>query len=1484
MAFKKDKFDIVDKRDIEISGDLLQKTTDDKNMSRMGTQLGKAQQTSNNSSTPHHPNSRGTGNLPAQSTGVDRVMDTCCDRESSLVVSNVNSLNASVDDMTYDTMSNASSTENKSLSRRSSNCSAIMFDPSCMNGMCQPMQHHHSGDGSCMNSGSLSNASSACGDASLNNLAYHYGGSVGSSFPYTPHAYNTPYGMVGGGLTTGKGGSMFNPMMYNQQMQAGMYAGMEHPFMNQFYNPGNVPFYNFPGAGYWDPQTGMWIEQQQSHNTTERQTSLPNGPNMSRAQNAQNPGTLRSNSRAGPIINGHSFSPNKRRPGSGRTPEKGSNSLVRTLSNASVAERKRLEPLSTSKAPASASYQRPPLPRPPGGRKSNTTASKPKGSSSSAPTQHAAPYSDTTADLMSAMSETTADMTADMSAFKDFAKFVVDDRNNITGELDVFAPDNLLGASIASLKQLMPHTFDDVFAELKTVGQICIIQSKESEPIASGYESCARTSPPNDCTVAGVRTDDHIRKKDPSGRNNSHRESNLHSGCDVNVQSIGKDSEKDAKDTKKQQKKRKRTFIVVNTHLFYHPDAPHVRLLQVACLIRQVLRAKREYPRARVIFCGDLNSQMNTGAMDLLTKGFVSYSRWQVEWDRGLKFRWGKRFLPLPSSVIRFNEHMCSGECIMPQHVFLSKAAATIIKSAATVEHDDAKWHENREAVEVGRKSKESNTKESVKSNTQDSTASSEKASTVNVQGSVNWNPEFAADLSIAEFHSVGGIVGMVSKGDDRKVHELIERRERQRCEDINKEAADRCVKGNSETASSDLPCSSSIPVFTTTNTLVAADSAMNANSSARYNFQTAQNSQMWVSQQQSCQLSQSCASTTGDQKGVKGKGKKNKTSIVKTRREILDEEDLLDRHIKKAMEQEKQSNHTEVENIMPNMEEDIPVGASSEKSRRNVVPNEGEPGVSSSNENRSGGAVNERAGATSGLTSPSQGVEVKVMTDDDMVYYCQYFASTATSSSSSRQPAKTTMTVDELTQTVMMRPPTRSAMLRSVSNPNDNLAEMSKEQVEVSCAGATPGVTANNSGSSFNRSDGSSVLTSLSDSCGDTTTLRCDSRVASVGDEHVKMPSLKTLNANLDVSTSTDAALSTEHSCASGEDSATSSNRLSEQHGQPQETNSWFAKITAGWWTSTPIDEANVAQHAEKEAEKHPEEHAEKHGERRPEVTQDGLSVTARNSSALSGSCSLVIDEAQTIAEEGANAVVVSPPILNAWNDAKYADSPVNAENKSTDILTTSSIASLGNESATGKSRERKQESIALSKGVNASSGGVAAADVVEVPKVPVLAGDETEDHRIVASSAASGAARKDSTAVTTADAPAIRRSAEELDPKYQHWQQIRDYHDVHLRRSLEEKIHMWHDLRLRHCFPTAGWTNAVQGFVGFLDHILVSEDGFKIKNVLPIPDLASVTQAYGGLPNRIYPSDHLSVGVDLYIGDDDDNPAKSFPLPDTI
>ena len=67
---------------------------------------------------------------------------------------------------------------------------------------------------------------------------------------------------------------------------------------------------------------------------------------------------------------------------------------------------------------------------------------------------------------------------------------------------------------------------------------------------------------------------------------------------------------------------KKRTLWAANTHLFYHPGASHIRLLQMYFLCRQMHQEARQRPGATIL-CGDFNSSLANAAGKLVVDRFV---------------------------------------------------------------------------------------------------------------------------------------------------------------------------------------------------------------------------------------------------------------------------------------------------------------------------------------------------------------------------------------------------------------------------------------------------------------------------------------------------------------------------------------------------------------------------------------------------------------------------------------------------------------------------------------------------------------------------------------------------------------------------------------------------------------------------------------------------------------------------------------------
>lgn len=72
-------------------------------------------------------------------------------------------------------------------------------------------------------------------------------------------------------------------------------------------------------------------------------------------------------------------------------------------------------------------------------------------------------------------------------------------------------------------------------------------------------------------------------------------------------------------------------IIVANTHLYFHPDSDHIRLLQIGFCMEYVQyvyeKVKKDLctndTNVSIIFCGDFNSVPECGIYKLMTQGFV---------------------------------------------------------------------------------------------------------------------------------------------------------------------------------------------------------------------------------------------------------------------------------------------------------------------------------------------------------------------------------------------------------------------------------------------------------------------------------------------------------------------------------------------------------------------------------------------------------------------------------------------------------------------------------------------------------------------------------------------------------------------------------------------------------------------------------------------------------------------------------------------
>ncbi|KAL3807569.1 hypothetical protein ACHAXA_000694 [Cyclostephanos tholiformis] len=83
-------------------------------------------------------------------------------------------------------------------------------------------------------------------------------------------------------------------------------------------------------------------------------------------------------------------------------------------------------------------------------------------------------------------------------------------------------------------------------------------------------------------------------------------------------------------------------LVVGNTHLFYHPMASHIRCLKMLITSRQLEIEHRENQNCPIIFCGDLNTDPESGVIKLLLNRHLNADdgeTWKhlrvYEWEKG---------------------------------------------------------------------------------------------------------------------------------------------------------------------------------------------------------------------------------------------------------------------------------------------------------------------------------------------------------------------------------------------------------------------------------------------------------------------------------------------------------------------------------------------------------------------------------------------------------------------------------------------------------------------------------------------------------------------------------------------------------------------------------------------------------------------------------------------------------------------------------
>ncbi|KAK7113661.1 hypothetical protein V1264_012910 [Littorina saxatilis] len=99
-------------------------------------------------------------------------------------------------------------------------------------------------------------------------------------------------------------------------------------------------------------------------------------------------------------------------------------------------------------------------------------------------------------------------------------------------------------------------------------------------------------------------------------------------------------------------------LCLANTHLYFHPAASHVRLLQGATSVRHIEAVCRPYIQQgksiAVVFCGDFNSSPSQGIVQLMTKKNVPQD--YGDWSSGKENYQVNLALPLPSKYTKYSK------------------------------------------------------------------------------------------------------------------------------------------------------------------------------------------------------------------------------------------------------------------------------------------------------------------------------------------------------------------------------------------------------------------------------------------------------------------------------------------------------------------------------------------------------------------------------------------------------------------------------------------------------------------------------------------------------------------------------------------------------------------------------------------------------------------------------------------------------------
>ena len=180
-------------------------------------------------------------------------------------------------------------------------------------------------------------------------------------------------------------------------------------------------------------------------------------------------------------------------------------------------------------------------------------------------------------------------------------------------------------ARFAPLLRALPH-LETTLQQVGTVGQVLILVPTTVN-VAAALRADADSAPAAaalraDDGSSGIATAEQQRAQQSAGVMHIGQIAGDH-GDPCSQAAAGRTADADAGASEEE------ALCVVNTHLFYHPWAPHIRILHVAAMMDEAAalaqstqRALELQSRPALLFCGDLNSDHSWGMPGLLGADF----------------------------------------------------------------------------------------------------------------------------------------------------------------------------------------------------------------------------------------------------------------------------------------------------------------------------------------------------------------------------------------------------------------------------------------------------------------------------------------------------------------------------------------------------------------------------------------------------------------------------------------------------------------------------------------------------------------------------------------------------------------------------------------------------------------------------------------------------------------------------------------------